>query len=59
MVMGLPADVANATNRVAVFLQSVTGAAGFKKHGKLDIPDLKKIVSVALIGGVVGALAAS
>ena len=59
MVMGLPADVANATNRVSVFLQSVTGTAGFKKHGKLDVPDLKKIVGVTLIGGVVGALAAS
>jgi len=59
MVMGLPADIANATNRVAVFLQSLTAARGFGKHGQLDIPDLKKIVGVTLIGGLFGALSAS
>lgn len=59
MVMGLPADIANATNRVSVFFQSLTAAKGFNKHGKLDIPDLKKIVGVTLIGGLFGALSAS
>lgn len=59
MVMGLPADIANATNRVAVFFQSVTATKGFKSHGKLDIPDLKKIVGTTLIGGLFGALCAS
>jgi len=59
MVMGLPADIANATNRVSVFFQSLTAAKGFKSHGKLDIPDLKKIVGVTLIGGLAGALLAS
>ncbi|HSG03704.1 MAG TPA: sulfite exporter TauE/SafE family protein [Marinobacterium sp.] len=59
MVMGLPADVANATNRVAVFLQSVTAVRGFNQHGKLDMPDLKKILGVTLIGGLFGGLAAS
>lgn len=59
MIMGLPADIANATNRVSVFFQSFTAAKGFKKHGKLEIPDLKKIVGVTLIGGLAGALLAS
>ena len=59
MVMGLPADIANATNRVSVLFQSITAAKGFSNHGKLDIPDLKKIVGVTLIGGVAGALLAS
>ncbi|KZX75247.1 permease [Oleiphilus sp. HI0009] len=59
MVMGLPADIANATNRVSVFFQSLTAANGFKSHGKLEIPDLKKIVGVTLIGGLAGALLAS
>jgi len=59
MVLGLPADIANATNRVSVFFQSFTAAKGFKKHGKLDIPDLKMVVSMTLIGGVVGAAFAS
>lgn len=59
MVMGLPADIANATNRVSVLLQSFTAARGFSRHGKLDIPDLKKIVAVTLIGGLAGASLAS
>ena len=59
LMMGLPADIANATNRVSVLFQSLTAAKGFKAHGKLDIPDLKKIVSITLIGGLVGAACAS
>jgi len=59
MVMGLPADIANATNRVSVVFQSLTAARGFKKHGKLDIPDMKMIVGTTLVGGLVGASLAS
>jgi uncharacterized protein len=59
MVLGLPADIANATNRVSVLFQSLTAAKGFSKHGKLDIPDLKKIVATTLVGGLFGALFAS
>lgn len=59
MVMGLPADIANATNRVSIFLQSFTAVRGFRKHGKLDMPDLKKILGVTLIGGLFGAMLAS
>ncbi len=59
MVMGLPADIANATNRVSVLLQSFTAAKGFKRHGKLDIPDLKAIVGTTVIGGLLGASCAS
>ena len=59
MMLGLPADIANATNRVAVLLQSLTAAKGFKSHGKLDIPGLKKIVAVTLVGGLGGAACAS
>ena len=59
MVLGLPADIANATNRVSVLFQSLTAAKGFKRHGKLDIPDLKVIVGTTVIGGIAGALLAS
>ena len=59
MVLGLPADIANATNRVSVLLQSLTAVKGFKKHGKLDIPDLKMIILTTLIGGAAGAVLAS
>ena len=59
MMLGLPADIANATNRVSVFFQSLTATKGFKSKGKLDIPDLKMVVSVTLIGGLIGASLAS
>ena len=59
MVLGLPADIANATNRVCVLFQSLTAVKGFKKHGKLDIPDMKMIILTTLVGGIAGAILAS
>lgn len=59
MMMGLPADVANATNRVGVFLQCLVGMRGFDKQGRLAKGDLKGIMIPSLIGGFVGAVAAS
>lgn len=59
MIMGMPADVANATNRLGVGLQCVVGVRGFNRHGKLDLTDAVPIVGMTLGGGLVGALAAS
>lgn len=59
MMMGMPADVANATNRLGVGLQCVVGVRGFKRHDKLDMSDALPIVGMTLGGGLVGALAAS
>jgi len=59
MMMGMPADVANATNRLGVGLQCVVGVRGFKRHDKLDLTDALPIVVMTLGGGLVGALAAS
>lgn len=59
MVLGMPPDVANATNRVGVFLQGVVGAAGFKKHDKLPTQDFKAIIIPLLIGSFIGAAFAS
>ena len=59
MVMGMPADVANATNRVGVALQSVVAIFGFKKHNKLPLDDFGPIMVPALVGSVVGAVFAS
>ena len=59
MVMGLPADVANATNRVGVFLQSVAGVRGFHRHGKLDSDDTVPVLIPNLLGGLVGAVCAA
>lgn len=59
MVFGMPADVANATNRVGVIVQAIVGVRGFKKHQKLNTQDLKAITIPILLGAVAGASFAS
>ena len=59
MMLGMPADIANATNRVGVFLQSLTSAKGFKDEGRLDSAAIGPILVPTLIGALVGSLAAS
>lgn len=59
MVLGMPADVANATNRVGIFMQTLWGSKSFHGHGKLPLLDIKGIFIPLSIGGVIGALAAS
>ena len=59
MLTGMPADVANATNRVGVFLQCAVGIGGYKKYDKLESEDMLPILLPTLLGGVVGALLAS
>ena len=59
MVMGMPADVANATNRLGVAMQNVVGIFGFRKHKKLPTDDLGPIMLPTIIGGILGAVLAS
>src|SRR5699024_5815950 len=53
--MGLPSSVANGTNRIAVFVQSITASQNFYKKGYVD----KKLAILfgipATIGSFVGA----
>lgn len=59
MMFGIPADVANSSNRVGVLLQSISGLQGFNKEGKLPKQDLLAILLPTLIGGLCGALIAA
>tara|TARA_R110002072_G_scaffold303107_2_gene493740 strand:+ start:14040 stop:14798 length:759 start_codon:yes stop_codon:yes gene_type:complete len=59
MVLGLPPDVANGTNRVGVFLQGVVAVRGFHKYGRLDTQSIWPILIPNLLGGAIGALAAA
>lgn len=59
MVVGLPADVANATNRVAILMQSITATHGYYRHDKLDKSSIKNIFFPIVLGGLLGALSAS
>jgi uncharacterized membrane protein YfcA len=59
MLLGLPAQQANATNRVGVFLQAVAGGFAFDRHGRLDRRAAISLILPALVGALAGALAAS
>ena len=59
MVLGLPADAANGTNRVGVVLQCVVGTAGFDRHNSLDRAAVGPVLLPTLGGGGLGALAAA
>src|SRR3990170_4178762 len=53
--LGLPATVANGTNRLAITVQSVLAVAGFKRKGVSDFK-LSLFMSLpALIGAIIGA----
>lgn len=59
MLLGMPADVANGTNRIGVLMQSVAGVRGFRKHGKLDQSALLPILLPTVAGSLLGSLVAS
>ncbi|MBC7332806.1 MAG: sulfite exporter TauE/SafE family protein [Synergistetes bacterium] len=51
---GLPVDVANATNRVAVLLQCLVSVAEFKRKGVLKFKEVLPFLGPALAGSVIG-----
>lgn len=59
MLTGMPPDVANATNRVGVFLQCVVGIKGYRDHGKIEQSDMLPVLIPSLLGGGVGAVLAT
>ena len=59
MMLGLPADIANGTNRVGILLQSVAGTRGFYKAGRLEPDTIVPTLVPTLIGSLVGSLLAS
>ena len=59
IALGLPADIANATNRLGIFAQSITGAKGFDYYGRLDRGAIISLSGPIVIGSILGALIAS
>jgi uncharacterized membrane protein YfcA len=59
MMLGIPADLANGTNRISVVLQCIVGLRGYDKHESLDRGALIPILIPTILGGVVGAVAAT
>ena len=59
MVLGMPADHANATNRVGILQQSLTGVRGFNKAGKLEKGAILPMLIPTVSGAVLGALSST
>jgi uncharacterized membrane protein YfcA len=59
VALGLPSNVANATNRVGVVVQNIVGVATFQRSGKLNLSNSGWLVAASLPGGVAGALVAA
>jgi uncharacterized membrane protein YfcA len=59
VLIGLPVDVANGTNRVAVVLQSLAGAWRFEKAGVVRWKTVGKVLAPTVVGAVVGAIGAA
>ncbi len=55
MALGLPANVANGTNRIGILLQNAVGTASFRSKGVLDFRTSMKLVIPAVIGSIIGA----
>lgn len=58
LFFGLPASVANGTNRVGVLSQNAAGILGFHQHGAMDWPWALKVSIPAVAGACIGVWAA-
>lgn len=59
MVLGLPINVANGTNRIAVVLQNLTATLAFLRKRLLDVKSGIKLSIPAVIGNIAGSLVAT
>jgi hypothetical protein len=53
--LGLPPNVANGTNRIALFIQMLVGSAGFRSKGIKTFPFSIYLGIAALLGSLIGA----
>ncbi|MFN8241583.1 MAG: sulfite exporter TauE/SafE family protein [Bacteroidales bacterium] len=58
MFIGLPANIANATNRVGILLQSAVGSAGFRQKDVFRFREGLWLALPATAGSLIGAIAA-
>lgn len=56
ILMGIPADVANGSNRLAVLTQSLTAVHRFKQHDVFDGVDIVALLAPTVMGTILGAL---
>lgn len=53
--LGLPANVANGTNRIALLLQNIVGVGSFKKQKVFEFKEAVWLTIPAIIGAIIGA----
>ena len=58
MALGLPPNMANGTNRIAILLQNVVGVRQFHKEKVMDFPSGFKVGIPAAVGAIAGAFIA-
>jgi len=58
MALGLPPNMANGTNRIAILLQNVVGVGRFHKEKVMDFPSGFKVGLPAALGAIAGAFIA-
>jgi uncharacterized membrane protein YfcA len=56
--LGLPVNVANGTNRIAILLQNATGTASFAREKVLDFKSSIPLLLASIAGAIFGALIA-
>ena len=55
ILLGLPANVANGTNRVGVVMQNIVAVATFRQRGALPLAGSWKLIVPSVVGAVLGA----
>jgi len=55
ILLGLPANVANGTNRVGVLMQNVVAVATFRSRGALPLAGSWKLIVPSVVGSIIGA----
>lgn len=58
ILLGLPANVANGTNRVGILVQDVVSVLSFRQRGALRLDGSAKLIAPAVAGALIGALLA-
>ncbi len=59
MFMGIPANVANGTNRIAILLQNIVGVSSFKQQKVFQLKEGIWLAIPAVIGSLLGAMLAT
>lgn len=57
-LVGLPGNLANGTNRVGIFTQSLVGIYAFHRNGKLEVKRSWMVITLMIIGAIAGVIVA-